>query len=124
MCTVTYIPLGKNEFILTSNRDESPFRKTVPPETYIENKVKLTYPKDEVAGGTWIGLSDKNRLVCLLNGGFEKHKRVTNYKMSRGIIVKQLIKVENAVDFIKNFDFKGIEPFTIVLGDWHEQLKA
>ncbi len=71
MCTVTYLPLGNNNFILTSNRDETPLRKTIPPKEYDENGVELTYPKDELAGGTWIGLSDKNRLVCLLNGGFK-----------------------------------------------------
>ena len=77
MCTVTYFPLGKNDFILTSNRDETPFRKTIPPKKYLENGVELTYPKDELAGGTWIGTSSKNRLVCVLNGAFIKHKRAT-----------------------------------------------
>lgn len=89
MCTVTYLPLGNNNFILTSNRDETPLRKTLPPKDYVEDGVVLTYPKDEVAGGTWIGLSDKKRLVCLLNGGFTIHKRKDSYKMSRGVIVKK-----------------------------------
>ena len=62
MCTVTYLPLPNNNFILTSNRDETPLRKTIPPKTYIENGVALIYPKDELAGGTWIGTSNKNRL--------------------------------------------------------------
>ena len=124
MCTVTYIPIENNDFILTSNRDETPLRKTISPKTYIEDGVALMYPKDEVAGGTWIGLSENKRLICLLNGGFEKHKRATSYKMSRGVIVKELLKVENAVREIENFDFENIEPFTIVLVDWKEQLVA
>ena len=61
MCTVTYLPLGNNEFILTSNRDESPVRKTILPKKYFENGVEILYPKDELAGGTWIGTSNKNR---------------------------------------------------------------
>jgi len=124
MCTVTFIPLGKNDFILTSNRDESPLRETISPKTYIEDGVELTYPKDKTAGGTWIGLSNKNRLVCLLNGGFEIHVRGISYKMSRGLIVKEILKAEDAVSFIENFDFENIEPFTIVLVDWKEELKA
>jgi len=68
MCTVTYLPLGNNKFILTSNRDESPTRKTISPTKYDENGVQLIYPKDEIAGGTWIGLSEKNRLVCFFLG--------------------------------------------------------
>lgn len=124
MCTVTYIPLGKQDFILTSNRDETPLRRTISPKEYLEDDVVLTYPKDEVAGGTWIGLSENKRLICLLNGGFEIHKRAESYKMSRGVIVKKLLKIENAVREIENFNFENIEPFTIVLVDWKEQLAA
>ena len=124
MCTVTYLPLGNNDFILTSNRDEDPKRRTIPPKEYNEDGVKLRYPKDELAGGTWIGLSEKNRLICLLNGGFTKHVRETFYKMSRGVIVKELLKVNNPIEIIRDFDFEGIEPFTIVLVDWKETLLA
>ncbi|CAL2082943.1 NRDE family protein [Tenacibaculum sp. 190524A02b] len=124
MCTVTYLPLGENDFILTSNRDEDPKRKTISPETYSEYGVNLTYPKDALAGGTWIGLSEKNRLICLLNGGFVKHEREDVYKMSRGVIVKKLLIVDDVVKEIERFNFKGVEPFTIVLVDWNEALVA
>jgi uncharacterized protein with NRDE domain len=111
MCTVTYLPLGNNNFILTSNRDETPLRKTIPLETYEENGVELTYPKDALAGGTWIGASNKNRLVCLLNGGFTNHIRNHYYKMSRGVIVKNILSADNGVAYVDNFDFTDIEPF-------------
>ena len=124
MCTVTYLPISDSDFILTSNRDEQPSRKTIEPKEYVEDGVKLTYPKDELAGGTWIGISDKNRLVCLLNGGFESYERKTSYRMSRGIIVKAILKSDNFESYIDDFDFKGIEPFTIVLVDWNSNLKT
>ncbi len=124
MCTVTYLPLGNNDFILTSNRDEQPTRETIEPKEYIEDGVSLRYPKDVIAGGTWIGLSSKNRLVCLLNGGFESYQRETSYKMSRGIIVKAILKSNDFESYISGFDFVGIEPFTIVLVDWNDKLKA
>lgn len=124
MCTVTYIPLKNNEFILTSNRDETPLRKTISPAKHIYNGVTLWYPKDELAGGTWIGVSSEKRLVCLLNGGFEEHQRKPSYKTSRGIIVKEMLATPNAISFIENFDFNEIEPFTIVLVDWKQQLEA
>jgi len=122
MCTVTYLPLGKNQFILTSNRDESPKRKTISPTKYDEEGVALVYPKDELSGGTWIGLSEKNRLVCLLNGGFEIHERKGPYAMSRGLIVKKILSAENSVACIENFIFDNIEPFTLVLVDWENSL--
>lgn len=124
MCTVTYLPLGNNDFILTSNRDETPLRKTIPPKDYLENNVELTYPKDELAGGTWIGLSERKRLVCLLNGGFVKHQRNDYYKMSRGVIVKKVLSEVDAVAFINNFDFTDIEPFTLILVDWKSELNT
>lgn len=124
MCTVTYLPLNNGDFILTSNRDETPLRKTIPPKTYFENDVELTYPKDELAGGTWIGTSNKDRLVCLLNGGFENHKRKLPYKMSRGIIVKQILSSDDTVAYIKQFNFDNIEPFTLILIDWNINLKT
>lgn len=124
MCTVTYLPLENEGFILTSNRDESPMRKTIPPQKYNEEGVEMTYPKDELAGGTWIGMSSKKRLVCLLNGGFEKHQRNSYYRMSRGVVVKDILSVDNPVEYIQNFNFSKIEPFTIVLVDWNEQLNV
>lgn len=124
MCTVTYLPLGNNDFILTSNRDESPIRKTIPPKDYLEEGVELKYPKDELAGGTWVGLSERKRLVCLLNGGFKNHTRNHYYKMSRGVIVKNILSADNAVNYIDEFDFTDVEPFTLILVDYNTQLET
>lgn len=124
MCTVTYLPLKGDNFILTSNRDETPLRKTISPKTYVENGVELTYPKDDLAGGTSIGASNRSRLVCLLNGGFTKHKRKLPYKMSRGVIVKNILSVDHVLTYIDEFDFFDIEPFTLILVDWENELNT
>ena len=103
MCTVTYLPLGDTDFILTSNRDVPYAReKAEHPKTYIEDNVQLTYPKDGKAGGTWIGLSDKKRLLCILNGGFEYHTSRVGYRMSRGIILKALLKANDLLGAINH----------------------
>jgi len=124
MCTVTYIPKENNTFILTSNRDEAVGRTTLVPSFYDIDGVKMLFPKDAVAGGTWIGISEKSRMICLLNGGFENHVKVQDYKMSRGIVVKRLLKADDLSEAINNFDYQGIEPFTIVAIDWSNNLKA
>lgn len=124
MCTVTYIPFQDDDFILTSNRDESPLRKTIQPKKYIIDEIEVTYPKDEKAGGTWIGQSSKKRVVCLLNGGFKNHPKKAIYKMSRGVIVKKILSVEDALTFINQFDFNKIEPFTLILITWEKKLIA
>ena len=97
MCTVSYIPLAGDDFILTSNRDETPLRKTIPPETYTENTLQITYPKVKLAGGTWVGVSSYQRVICLLNGAFEKHKREKTYRLSRGVVVKNLLACDDVM---------------------------
>ena len=123
MCTVTIIPKGKNDFVLTSNRDEAPNRRSLPPEIYAVNKTKMMFPKDELSGGTWIGVSEKNRLICLLNGGFTFHERKADYRMSRGVVVSDLLASDNVVDSIENYNLDDVEPFTLVIADWNTNLK-
>lgn len=123
MCTVTYLPLGNDDFILTSNRDEDPKRETIEPQKYAEDNVDLFYPKDKFAGGTWIGVSGKERLICLLNGGLENHIKKDKYRYSRGIIVKRLLRSDNVVKDVEDYDLLEIEPFTIVLVDWGVNLE-
>lgn len=123
MCTVTFMPTSSSNFILTSNRDEAPGRETLPPQSYVVGDATLLFPKDAVAGGTWIGTSSKKRLICLLNGGFTAHERAASYRMSRGIIVTDLLTSESFVATVHQYDFQGIEPFTIVCVDWNESLQ-
>lgn len=122
MCTVTLIPKGKNDFVLTSNRDEAPNRTTLSPEFYEINKTRLLYPKDEVAGGSWIGVSEKRRVLCVLNGGFEAHERKTPYKLSRGVVMKGFLIVENLDKAIEDYNLEGVEPFTLVIVDWASEM--
>ena len=74
MCTVSYVPDHSGGFVLISSRDEKPGRKTMRPE----NDHGMLYPKDAVAGGTWISVDESGRVGCLLNGAFEKHESQTN----------------------------------------------
>lgn len=122
MCTVTFLPLSNNNFILTSNRDEQPERITLTPKKYIEDGVEMVFPKDELAGGTWIGTSSKNRLVCVLNGAFKKHQRKSSYKKSRGVIAKEILKTSEFLNFVNQLNLDAIEPFTMVIVDWNENL--
>lgn len=123
MCTVTIIPKANNGFVLTSNRDEAPGRMSIEPDFYIINDVKTLFPKDEMAGGTWIGLSEKNRAVCVLNGGFELHKRQLSYRKSRGVVAKDFMVADTIETTIETYNFQGIEPFTMIIIDWNATLK-
>ena len=124
MCTVTYIPLGNSDFVLTSSRD-IPFarKKAEHPKKTTEDGVELYYPKDGKAGGTWIGSSSKNRLICLLNGGFEYHTSRTKYAKSRGLIVKELLKVDDIRKGLNEVDLQDVEQFTLTIVDWNSELE-
>jgi Transport and Golgi organisation 2 len=123
MCTVTIIPRGENDFILTSNRDEAPNRTSLAPKIYSVKNTTMLFPKDELAGGTWIGVSEKNRLICLLNGGFVCHERKAEYRMSRGVVVNDLLASDDVVLSIEAYNLDNVEPFTLVIADWNTNLK-
>lgn len=124
MCTVTYLPFGEKSFVLTSSRDVPYVREAaLAPKEYVEDGVSLTYPKDGQAGGTWIGVSSKSRLLCLLNGGFKNHVPKNKYGLSRGLVVKNLLKEENIFQALKNVDLSEIEPFTLVVVDWSSDIE-
>ena len=123
MCTVTIIPKGENDFVLTSNRDEAPKRIPLAPDFYTINETKVLFPKDVLSGGTWIGLSEKNRLVCVLNGGYVIHKRKPEYRMSRGVVANDIMTSNVLEPTVENYDLQDIEPFTMVIDDWNTNLK-
>lgn len=123
MCTVTFIPKPNNGFILTSNRDEAPGRDTFSPEIYNEEGVQLLYPKDALAGGTWIGVTQMKRVVTLMNGGFVAHKRNPPYRKSRGVVVKDFLKTHDLKAEVENYNFDDIEPFTVIIVEWKQDIQ-
>ena len=123
MCTVTLTSLNTAKcFVLSSNRDEASNRETLAPKSYYEEGVKMMFPKDVSAGGTWLGISEKRRVICLLNGGFKNHVRKPPYRMSRGVVVKKFLAEDNFSEALKNFNFFGIEPFTMIVAEWGRKI--
>lgn len=119
MCTVTYIPI-KGGFILTSSRDEKVFRPTLKPQLYKHGKRLIIYPKDEIAGGTWIA-TDQNRVACLLNGAFDNHVKKDFYSKSRGAVLLESFTY-SIDDFVQNINLIEIEPFTLLLIEFREAI--
>lgn len=113
MCTVTYIPVAEDGYMLTSNRDESPQRAA----QGIMHREGIWYPQDAGAGGTWIAASEDGRAVVLLNGAFDRHNPQPPYRMSRGQMVLAYFQYADMQDFLSGFDFAGLEPFTLIVYD-------
>jgi len=129
MCTVSYIPQDENRFVFTSNRDENPLRAATELHKLEINKKTLYFPQDSQAKGSWFVFSNTNQMVCILNGAFEPHLSASSYRMSRGKMALQFFEYPSIQNFVDFFEFKGLEPFTMVVLDageltelrWDEQ---
>lgn len=114
MCSVSFVPL-ENGFLLTSNRDEKSYRPTIEPKIYFESEVKLLYPKDGKAGGTWIVAKEDGTSIILLNGAFVNHQKKDRYTKSRGIVLKEIITAKEPISYFSEMNFEQIEPFTLII---------
>jgi hypothetical protein len=117
MCTVTFIPV-KDKIFLASNRDEKHFRSSaIPPTVYESETGKILFPKDADAGGTWIAMHENGNAIIFLNGGFIPHVPSPPYRLSRGIILLELIRQTSPFQQFSMIDLTSIEPFTAVIWD-------
>ena len=117
MCTVTFIPVEKKVF-LVSSRDECHTRKdALKPAFYKIPGGKLLYPKDTEAGGTWIALHENGNAVVLLNGGKKAHDADPPYRKSRGLVLLDLVAAPSPSALFLSMDLDNIEPFTVVCLD-------
>lgn len=116
MCLVSYIPLFDGNYCITSNRDEAPIRAAYQIQQESIHGQHIYYPADTL-GGSWIIRSSSRRSICLLNGAFKRHERQLPYRLSRGLMMKEFFAYESAVDFLEDYDFDRIEPFTTVIAE-------
>lgn len=115
MCTVSFIASGCRRLI-TSNRDEHISRPlALRPQEETIGSVKVLFPKDPKAGGTWFAINENGSVAVLLNGGFVNHVPTGNYARSRGLVLLDVIASEQPYDLIQEMELLNIEPFTLVL---------
>lgn len=109
-------------FILTSNRDEKKERQADFPKTYPSKTGTVTFPKDALAGGTWFAVSE-TKMICLLNGAFEKHQPKPPYRHSRGKVVLDAFDCLNFEHFRSTYNYHNIEPHTLVMIDFEAEIE-
>nr|WP_321414264.1 NRDE family protein [uncultured Allomuricauda sp.] len=114
MCTVSFIASGGRRLI-TSNRDEHISRPlALQPQEKTIGSVKVLFPKDPKAGGTWFALNENGSVAVLLNGGFVDHVPTGNYARSRGLVLLDVIASEHPYELLQEMELLNIEPFTLV----------
>lgn len=75
----------------------------------------IQYPQDQGAMGTWIFHRNDGLSVCLLNGAFANHTKLSSYRKSRGKIMMELAKNPDFLSWYSTVDLRDIEPFTLVV---------
>lgn len=120
MCTVTFVPSGKERFI-TSNRDEKQWRPSaIEPAIAAFPSGNILFPKDPHGGGTWIAAHENGNAIVFLNGGFVAHTPQPPYRKSRGLILLDLLDSISPVNSFTAINLNNIEPFTAVI--WEDEL--
>jgi len=115
MCTVSFIS-SRGQYLITSNRDEHVSRPlALEPQEKTIGSVKVLFPKDPKAGGTWFALNENGSVAVLLNGGFVNHNPTGNYMRSRGLVLLDVIASKNPFELLQEMELYQIEPFTLVL---------
>jgi len=120
MCTVTFLPTAEG-YIFTSNRDETPERSSTPLSEREIGDHLIHFPKDPLAGGTWFATDATAFSLIILNGGFVKHKHRPSYRISRGLVLLDFFKYRNVEKYVSDYDFDGVEPFTLVIAESQDE---
>ncbi len=106
---------------MTHNRDEHISRPIAsPPIKHFSENNTLIYPTDPQGHGSWIAGNNQFTL-CILNGGFEKHERLQTYRHSRGLVALDFFTYHSIADFVRSYNFKNLEPFTLLIIDHQPQ---
>lgn len=123
MCTVSFLR-SSEKVLITSNRDEHISRKAplVPIQEIVQD-TPVIYPKDALAGGTWFAMNTYGMVTVLLNGAFNNHTRKPPYRLSRGLIVLDIISKDAPVAYAQQLSLSGIEPFTLIIFDTAQLLE-
>ena len=120
MCSVIILYRPGNDWpiLWASNRDEMADRPWLPPARHWPDRPEVTAGRDELAGGTWLGVNDTGVIAGVLN------RRDTlgpmPGKRSRGELVLDaldLFDASDAVDMLLGLDAHAYRPFNMVVAD-------
>lgn len=120
MCTLAILrrPGHAWPLILAGNRDEMRSRPWTSPGRHWSDRPEIVAGRDDLAGGSWIGLNDHGVVACVLN------RRGTlgpaQGKRSRGELVLDALDfadARDAADMLANLDGSAYRPFNMVVAD-------
>ena len=119
MCTLVFAwqVFPDSPVVAAANRDEALDRPSVSPEIFGDGP-RVLAPRDEEAGGTWIGVNDRDVFVAITNRWTDED-RVGD--RSRGLLVRDCLEQPSAEDAVRlverELDERTYEGFNLVVAD-------
>ncbi|MDX2142322.1 MAG: NRDE family protein [Rhodospirillaceae bacterium] len=120
MCTLVLLRRPKHAWplILAANRDEMLSRPWKPPARHWPDRPEVVAGRDELAGGTWMGLNDTGVVACILN----RHGSLGPQagKRSRGELVLEALDhadADAAAGAMADLDARAYRSFNMVIAD-------
>lgn len=130
MCTVglCYRVFAQTPLVVAANRDEALDRPSTGPQWWnLDDEVPFFAPRDEVAGGTWIGLNTYGVFVGITNRFMAPS---TPQRASRGLLVTRALSAPTAHDaatLVEAWDPRDVNAFHLLIADfwsahvlWHD----
>ncbi|MFC7236185.1 NRDE family protein [Halosegnis marinus] len=118
MCTLTFAWRRFDDHLaVAANRDEALARPSSPPAIR-DGDPRVFAPRDEEAGGTWLGYNEAGVFVALTN---RWTRAVTDGDRSRGLLVREALDrpdASAAAGFVRDeLDARTYEPFHLLVAD-------
>ncbi|WP_459193983.1 NRDE family protein [Halosimplex sp. J119] len=119
MCTLVFAwqVFTDAPVVAAANRDEALGRPSTPP-AIIEESPRVLAPRDEEAGGTWIGYNERGVFVAITNRWTGE---TIAAERSRGLLVRDALRQPSAEDAARlverELDERAYDGFNLVLAD-------
>jgi len=125
MCTVVILRRADHRWpvLIAANRDEMLDRPWSPPARHWPDRSDVVAGRDELAGGTWLGMNDEGVVAAVMNRpgslGPAEDKR------SRGELVLDALdhaEAGAAAEAMSHIDPQAYRPFNLVVADAHDAI--
>lgn len=119
MCTILLAYKFRPDYrlILASNRDEYYERPTLP-AAFWKDVPKILAGRDQIRGGTWLGITKNGRVAALSN--YRDPRSIKKGALSRGLLVSDFLdNLESPLSYIQRIAGKANQynGFNLIVGD-------
>jgi len=120
MCSIVLLRRAGHRWplIIGSNRDEMAERNSSPPGRHWPDRPGVIAPRDDLAGGTWLGVSDRGLVAAVLNRRNTLGPEIG--RRSRGelpLIALSYRDAREAVNALSSIDTHAYRSFNMIVGD-------